>query len=76
MVSKDTLTAVPWANWGGAPKVGSESQPPWDKVFGTDSPRTGEPLYDESVFLGAWTHMLGAVTAEPALASTVIDQGC
>jgi alpha-N-acetylglucosaminidase len=70
MVSKDTVTAIPWANWGMAPKVGTESQPPWDKVFGTDSPRTGTPLYNETMFLSAWTAMIGAVAAEPALAST------
>lgn len=36
MVSKDTVTAIPWANWAaGVAPTGTESQPPWDKVYGT-----------------------------------------
>jgi alpha-N-acetylglucosaminidase len=62
MVSKDTLTAIPWG------KV-------WDKVYGTDRPSKDPhtpptPLYNETMFLQAWTLLLTAVEAEPALAKT------
>lgn len=55
MVSKDTVTAIPYGR-------------PWDRVDGTDDPRTNQSLYDDVVFLSAWKAMLTASDLEPALA--------
>ena len=41
---------------------------PWDRVDGTDDPRTNQSLYDNVVFLSAWKAMLTASDLEPALA--------
>lgn len=50
MVSKDTVTAIPYGR-------------PWDKVDGTDNPRSNQSAYDDVLFLGAWKGLLAAAGA-------------
>lgn len=56
MISKDTVTAIPYGR-------------PWDKIYGTDNPTDGKPLYDNELIRQAWHELQDAVKLDPSLAN-------
>ena len=63
MVSKDTVTAIPYGR-------------PWDKIYGTDNPNTNASLYDDVVFLSAWKAFVAAAVRSHRDSSPFPVAGC